>query len=632
LRSAEDAPLRLGVIGGVQRTFHETDFAELPEVPCCNPGYSSAKGLGAFGAAILDVPLGHVFSLQPLFGVSSDNATLSTEEQRVVNLNGEAYDGRILHELKTSAVLLTVDALVAARIVGGLRLGVGPSIMIPLSASYTKSETLLEPEGLVWENGSTVRENGSGSLGLTSPMFAITGTLSYEFAVSDRITFMPMVMGSLPLTQYEPSVSWYVTPIRAGIAIMVGPSPHRPIAPIPPSPPAPIPPSIAACSIATAVTVEGVASDRIVLKQKELIKRDVKPLLPAVFFAENSARIPMRYALTTDTASFQERQLHSMTALAAHHEVLNVIGKRMKADPTARITITGCRSQSRDEATDTTLSRQRAETVRDHLTSVWGISPDRMKLMVRGLPAVPSNEDDEDGIAENRRVEIDGDEHIVGSIWTVDTTRELAPVSVTITPTVQAPHGVSQWRYSIIHGDTVKTVRTFGPDVSIPNVIEWDVAADAEKILDPSWTSVLLSFTFADSNGRWTTSDEVELPIERVRAQRDDITSDGREFTQFSIIGFDFNSADLDQQARTLLDRIAPYIAGATNGSITGLTDRIGSPTRNATLSLERARAVANHLGSDLPVRGLGSGMVLYDNDLPEGRFHSRTVLIEVWK
>lgn len=634
LRSAEDAPVRLGVIGGLQRSFHEADFAELPEVPCCNPGYSNATGLGAFGAAVLDVPLGHVFSLQPLFGVYSDNATLSTEEQRVVNLNGEAYDGLILHELQTSAVLLSLDALVAARIVGGLRLGIGPSVMIPLSASYTKSETLVEPEGLVWENGSTVRENGSGSLGLTSPMFALTGSLSYEFAISERVTIMPMVMGSIPFTAYEPSVSWYVTPVRAGIAIMVGGAKSR-VEP-PPPPVVPVePPAIAACSIDAFVLLpDGTRSSTIQLNVTEVIERNVKPLLPAVFFAEDAVRIPQSYQSITDTAAFRERDLHAMSALEAHHHVLNVIGKRMQQYPDATVTITGCRSMVRAEAQDTGIARQRAEAVRAYLEYTWGIAPSRLMVQARGLPAVPSSEEGEDGMAENRRVEIAGDDRIVGSIWTVDTTRDVAPARVYITPRVVAPRGVARWKYEVKHGYTLMEEKRIGQELTVPDTVVWDVAERAADILDTSWTSVNLSFAFADSTETWTTSDEVELAIEYERSQqRGDTTRDRAEVDRFSIIAFDFNSADLNQRTRSLLDRIAPFVTSGADVSITGLTDRIGSTERNSALSLERARAVADYLSvSDATVRGLGNSTVLYDNDLPEGRFYSRTVLIEIWR
>jgi outer membrane protein OmpA-like peptidoglycan-associated protein len=368
------------------------------------------------------------------------------------------------------------------------------------------------------------------------------------------------------------------------------------------------------------------------LKQDELIERNVKPLLSSVFFAENSPRIPMRYVLTADTAAFNERMLHDMPTLDAYHHVLNVIGKRMRADATARITITGCRSMARTEAMDTALSRLRAEAVRDHLASVWGIAIERMMIVARGLPEKPSNEDGEDGMAENRRVEITGDERIVGSIWTVDTTRDMASAIVEISPTVNAPHGISRSRFTVTHGSDTVSIQELVGD-SIPTQMSWNVLENIERI-QPEWRSLQLSFAFQDPLGVWTSADDVELPVERVLSQQQGGAVAGRrELDRFSIIAFDFNSAELNQQARSLLDRIVPYITPGADVSMTGLTDRIGSPAYNMTLSKERAKAVATYLSvSDAFARGLGSNTTFYDNDLPEGRFYSRTVLIEIWR
>ncbi|HEY6172349.1 MAG TPA: hypothetical protein VIX80_08840 [Candidatus Kapabacteria bacterium] len=64
---------------------------------------------------------------------------------------------------------------------------------------------------------------------------------------------------------------------------------------------------------------------------------------------------------------------------------------------------------------------------------------------------------------------------------------------------------------------------------------------------------------------------------------------------------------------------------------IFGYTDRIGTDEYNTLLSDIRARATQRYLGLDrAEVKGLGRRILLYDNDLPEGRFYSRTVTIVV--
>jgi len=69
---------------------------------------------------------------------------------------------------------------------------------------------------------------------------------------------------------------------------------------------------------------------------------------------------------------------------------------------------------------------------------------------------------------------------------------------------------------------------------------------------------------------------------------------------------------------------------------ITGTTDRLGEKDYNRNLSLRRAENVSKLILQFNPdsnikeIKGLGSSAIYYDNDSPEGRFYSRTVLIEI--
>ena len=65
--------------------------------------------------------------------------------------------------------------------------------------------------------------------------------------------------------------------------------------------------------------------------------------------------------------------------------------------------------------------------------------------------------------------------------------------------------------------------------------------------------------------------------------------------------------------------------------TITGYTDRIGKDDYNLRLSQRRADQTAKELEStEASVTGLGETIELHNNDLPEGRFYSRTVTIIV--
>src|SRR3972149_217954 len=74
--------------------------------------------------------------------------------------------------------------------------------------------------------------------------------------------------------------------------------------------------------------------------------------------------------------------------------------------PFAKITIIGCNSDLGKERANRTLSKQRADAVADYFVNVWNIRPSRIEIKYQNLPNNFSNKTREDGIEENRRVEI----------------------------------------------------------------------------------------------------------------------------------------------------------------------------------------------------------------------------------
>jgi outer membrane protein OmpA-like peptidoglycan-associated protein len=62
---------------------------------------------------------------------------------------------------------------------------------------------------------------------------------------------------------------------------------------------------------------------------------------------------------------------------------------------------------------------------------------------------------------------------------------------------------------------------------------------------------------------------------------------------------------------------------------VNGYTDKLGDEEINERISERRARSVARRLNiPGAKVEGLGESELLYDNDLPEGRYYCRTVQI----
>jgi len=103
---------------------------------------------------------------------------------------------------------------------------------------------------------------------------------------------------------------------------------------------------------------------------------------------------------------------------------------------------------------------------------------------------------------------------------------------------------------------------------------------------------------------------------------------------------FDFNSAELSDEAKQKLDAVAQaaqqrqeYII-----EVRGFTDTSGNPQYNIQLSQRRAEAVVRHLNGqyEIPLRrihrvGLGEDMPMGENETREGRQQNRRVEVSVF-
>lgn len=110
------------------------------------------------------------------------------------------------------------------------------------------------------------------------------------------------------------------------------------------------------------------------------------------------------------------------------------------------------------------------------------------------------------------------------------------------------------------------------------------------------------------------------------------------KLTMSSEVSFDFNSARIKSTFYSPLNKIAEIMSRypATQITVVGHTDSVGSEQYNLELSLRRANAVADYLivhgveRSRLGTEGRGELEPIADNGTPEGRAQNRRVEIFV--
>ncbi|MFD2145372.1 OmpA family protein [Mucilaginibacter antarcticus] len=372
------------------------------------------------------------------------------------------------------------------------------------------------------------------------------------------------------------------------------------------------------------------------------------PLLNAVFFDAASTSIPSRYILLTNSeaTAFNEMQLQqpkstntpgrSAGQLNVYHNILNVVGDRMRLNPGAVIVLNGA------SAAGPADGKAMASSVKDYLVNVFGIDGSRIAVQGSFKPHPPSEKiggtKDLDLLsAENRRVDIESKSTALlaevggGMMKPVQYTNSQAdPLDSHVVLTVDsAKQLLKSWSVDVT--STSGTTQHYGPYyadmVSIPG----------NTILGNSPTGdYTVTMTGETTNGLAV---KKENTVHLTR--QDETVLKGLKYS----IMFSFDKATtIASYKKFLTDKVAPLITDGANVLIHGHTDVIGEPVYNQKLSESRAQETQKVIEAALAAKGISNvkfdtsgfgadtGHSPFDNSLPEERFYNRTVIIDIIK
>lgn len=392
------------------------------------------------------------------------------------------------------------------------------------------------------------------------------------------------------------------------------------------------PPLLTADVSAIEIDTNNVKRENFSIRIEDFISLNMRPLLNYVFFDDSSSVIPDRYTRldSSRVASFDIKKLQDLNAVETYYHVLNITGKRLRSNPDARITLVGCNSDTGPERNNRGLSRDRAEAVRDYLVDVWGIEKKRIRISARDLPRQPSRSDEPGVDAENRRVEIiSRDLSIVEPVMTVDTLRILSTTKVRFLPEVKSEAGIESWELVASQGD--KKLKKFTGKNTVPKKLDWVIKQNGDGA-PGNVGHINYRFEVSDTIGQKYGTKRHWLPIEKITLDRKKLERvEDKEFEYYSLILFDYGKARLGSEHRKVINFVKKRLRPEAKVIVYGHSDRIGEEDVNKRLSEKRAKAVARMLRiPDAQVIGMGENNLLYDNNLPEGRFYCRTVRIEV--
>jgi outer membrane protein OmpA-like peptidoglycan-associated protein len=364
---------------------------------------------------------------------------------------------------------------------------------------------------------------------------------------------------------------------------------------------------------------------------EDFVSFNMRPLLNYVFFDEGSDTIPERYQLleSGEVRRFRIDNLRKSDDLETYYNVLNIVGGRMRSNPDITITITGNNSDEGVEKDNRQLSENRAKAVYNYLKNNWAIDPSRMDIKARDLPRQASRTDTLPGYQENRRVEITSDfDDISKPVMTNDTIRQITKTKFVFKPEADSEIDIRDWKLTAKQGERVLFEKQGTGD--LPDSIVWDPEESGANLRNAQ--TIFCELQVWDKLGNNAESDQKSISINQLTVDRKRMERRrDKEFEYYGLILFDYGKTSLNREHRKTVDFVKSRIATEDTVTVLGYSDAMGDEITNKKIADRRATSVARYLRHPRTATfGIGEEELIFDNELPEGRFYCRTVRISV--
>lgn len=622
--------------------LYQADFKKLPGVPNCCGGFQDGNGSGLAFGAVMQYQMNLNFFLEGRVGYQNQSGELHVSEPTYLEVNGEVTPATLEHDIKASLGLLMLEPSVKFYFLDNLAMQIGLGGGLRIGSTFNQTETMNEPSGTkTYPNGLRTWNVRSGPLPDVNPLvLTLQAGASFILPMNAERSLLlrPEVFYQYGLNPIVKNLDWKADMVRAGVSILFNPVEYeereqQPVALLTPPPPPPPPkkPLLAADLKAIGLDNNG-REVPLRIRVEEFLNTQLRPLLNYIFFDENQAELLAKYRRLSEKElqRFDVEKLFNYETLDLYYDMLNIVGKRMTLYPTAKLTITGCNDGTTSEKSNIEISQKRAETVRDYFMQTWKIDSSRIKLTWRNMPEKFSNPSTMDGIVENRRAEISCDDYrILEPILTTDTIRTVYVPNVRFLPTVNAEAGINNWKIDVKNAGS--PLKDYTGAATLPPALDWQLQKLHKNVLR-NLTSIRYQLEANDNAGQMAASVADSVPVDQFTiAKKRELDMADTLYSRFNLILFDFARWDLGEANQRIANFVKERLLPNDVITITGYADRIGKAEYNQWLSENRAKSTRTAIERPTStVRGVGNGQLLYDNDLPEGRFYCRTVEIYV--
>lgn len=687
---AQDKPVWYwGAYAGVNINTYNANFRELQGYPNCCLQFENGTGLGYAMGGLLQIPLNNSLYAGLRLGIHNPSGTLFSNEnigfQFIRNPNAP-FDTigapiTVEHSIVANLLQILIQPSLLYQISNSLFLSASIGAYYAVNADFDQKETLISPSNATFLDGKRIRNQANGTIPEYSQIL-LSGDIgiSYDIPISKHMFISPYLTYHLPFTSLS-TLDWKVNTLQLGLSFKHGILPtkeklyikdtiyqrdtitnqisgisniqHRierksteikekvidntivQTTYISESYIKEIPIIKAKKSLSLSLQTSGIdkkgnRTKDPTIQIEEIETTETFPLLPYVFFNEGEFELSstiQHLINSNESKMFSENKVSSST-LDIYKDMLNIIGFRMQSEK-GSILIIGNNNASGKDALEG-MSEKRANEVANYLHNTWSIPNSRLNKVSGNLPKKPSSITNPLGQAENSRVEIESNSSsLIKPIIKQTIEMSANPPSLEINPLETSSDSLASWDISIEQNGTV--FQKYKGTGKIPNQpYIWDIPVNKSIVTEEP---IKVKLHAIDTNGNEQTIEkDITLQQLTIKKKREEFKDD-KKIDRFSLLLFDHNSAELDKNNVDIVNNIKSFIKPLSKVIITGYADITGEKLYNQELARKRCLEVQKKLeipDSRTEIIPMGSNILLYDNDSPQGRSYSRTVQIQI--
>ncbi len=617
--TAAVAQVAVSLRGAFLESWHQAQLRSTEDILDCGL-LRSGTGSGWSAAVGVDFPLSPL-RLELAFQLAQRGGTLAARNTFPIRdtITGAVIDVITEARLQSSWLTGELQSVLLLPFARRFQAFAGLRIGTPVATHFRQEEHIISPDTLffVGPDGQRRRSRllAEGKFRLPARFqLGLVAGIEHALSLGGSLEWVQRFGIEYTPTSLLPDAVWRLwgARVETGFRMRLG----APSLPLPPSPPAPVSPPQPLPSPpveAPALTLVPLGLTARVRTGQELYA--TPPVVLAVFFEHNSARIPERYiqsATAPDT-------LVSLDPLEAHRYVLPYVSWLLQRHAAARIVLEGATSGD-DEPEGIALAQQRAEAVRRALQAL-GVPAERITVRASLLPRTPSNPTYPEGRAENRRVDIvlqnaPSIEYVRRQLF-----RELVG-ELSLQVECRGMPEEERLELSLSCGDSLRLV---------PCTPQEPLRLPFSCRL-PATHQGSFPLQIRAASTRYGVAAEALLEVLPENYLHDTVALDVRRFR--AILRFDYNSSELLPEVQERLRQLVELLPAHAQVIIYGSTDALGTERRNVELTEERAQKTAQflrRLAPTLMVRTLPlPPRRKFDETFPEGRFLNRSIWVEV--